>query len=199
MSLIVNQKATTNIEPVSEGTHLGVCYMLVDLGLQFNETFKNSSKKVLIGWELPDEKITLEDGEHNRVISKRYTASLNESANLRQDLEAWRGRAFTDKELEAFDLRNIVGTSCLINVVHRESGGKKYANVQNIMALPKGMEKGKPSETPVIFDLDKDPVQAVETLPDWIKEIVKKSETYQERMVAPVEITPIEDDGDLPF
>lgn len=199
MSLIVNQKATTNIEPVSEGTHLGVCYMLVDLGLQFNETFKNSSRKVLIGWELPDEKITLEDGEHNRVISKRYTASLNESANLRQDLEAWRGRAFTDKELEAFDLRNIVGTSCLINVVHRESGGKKYANVQNIMALPKGMEKGKPSETPVIFDLDKDPVQAVETLPDWIKEIVKKSETYQERMVAPVEIKPIEEDGDIPF
>lgn len=199
MSLTVNAKSSTNMEPISEGTHLGVCYMLVDLGMQYNENFKNSSRKVLIGWELPDEKINLEDGEHNRVISKTYTASLNERANLRQDLEAWRSRAFTDKELEAFDLRNIIGTSCLINVVHRESNGKKYANAQNIMALPKGMEKGKPSETPVIFDLDKDPLQAIESFPDWIKDTIKKSETYQERMVAPVEITPIEDDGDLPF
>lgn len=182
MSLTVNGSSATSIEPIEEGTHLGVCNMLVDLGMQFNEVYKNSSRKVLIGWEIPDETIELDDGPHPRQISKRYTASLNEKSTLRADLAAWRGRDFTPEELAAFDLRNIVGASCLINVIHKESNGKTYANIGNIMALPKGMAKGKLSEPAVIFDLDTDPVEDVEKMPKWIAEIIKKSETYQQRI-----------------
>lgn len=202
MSLTVNANSSSTIKPISEGTHLAVCNMLIDLGVQYNETYKNQSRKVLIGWEIPDEPIELDDGTHGRTISKRYTASLNESANLRQDLSAWRGRDFTPDELEAFDLRNIVGKSCLINVIHKESAGKTYANIQNIMALPKGMAKAELSEQPIIFDLDNDPLEAVDDLPKWIGDIVRKSVTYEERMAAPVEITELTEedgDGDLPF
>lgn len=126
MSLTVNGSSATSIEPIEEGTHLGVCNMLVDLGMQYNETYKKSSRKVLIGWEIQDETIELDDGPHPRQISKRYTASLNEKSTLRSDLAAWRGRDFTPEELAAFDLRNIVGASCLINVIHKESNGKTY-------------------------------------------------------------------------
>lgn len=200
MSLTVNANTTGSIKPISEGTHLAVCNMLIDLGLQYNETYKNSSRKILIGWEIPDEPIELDDGVHGRTISKRYTASLNEAANLRQDLSAWRGRDFTPEELAAFDLRTIVGKSCLINVIHKESGGKTYANIQNIMALPRGMEKGTLTEQPIIFDLDNDPLETIEQLPRWIADIIKKSATYEERIAAPAEITELtEDDGDLPF
>lgn len=207
MSLTVNGSSATSIEPIEEGTHLGVCNMLVDLGMQFNEVYKNSSRKVLIGWEIPDETIELDDGPHPRQISKRYTASLNEKSTLRSDLAAWRGRDFTPEELAAFDLRNIVGASCLINVIHKESNGKTYANIGNIMALPKGMAKGKLSEPAVIFDLDTDPVEDVDKLPKWIGDIIKKSETYQQRItpaVAPADgstnFVELDDaDGELPF
>lgn len=199
MSLIVNSNPASSIAPIPEGTHLGVCNMLVDLGMQFNETYKNTAHKILIGWEIPGETIELDDGEHNRTISKIYTSSLNESANLRQDLAAWRGRDFTGQELEAFDLRSIVGTSCLINVVHQAKNGKTYANIQSIMALPKGMEKGRLSENAIIFDLDSDPLDKVDALPKWVAEMIKKSETYQERLIQPPTMTEAEDDGELPF
>ena len=199
MSLIVNSNPASSIAPIPEGTHLGVCNMLVDLGMQFNETYKNTAHKILIGWEIPGETIELDDGEHTRTISKIYTSSLNESANLRQDLAAWRGRDFTGQELEAFDLRSIVGTSCLINVVHQAKNGKTYANIQSIMALPKGMEKGRLSENAIVFDLDKDPLDVVDTLPKWVAEMIKKSETYQERLIQPPTLTEAVDDGELPF
>lgn len=200
MSLTVNANGGTNLPPVAEGTHLAVCNMLVDLGLQTSEVYKNTSRKVLIGWEIPGETIKTEDGEHPRTLSKRYTASLNESANLRQDLAAWRGRDFTSEELDAFDLRSIVGKSCLINVIHRDSNGKTYANIQNIMALPKGMEKGVLSGKPTVFDLDSDPLSAVEELPKWIADIVIKSQTYQEKLVAPAVFEESQEtDGELPF
>ena len=199
MSLTVNGSSATNIDPIPEGTHLGVCNMLIDLGMQYSEAFENTARKVLIGWEIPEETIELEDGTHPRMISKRYTASLNESANLRHDLAAWRGRDFTPEELAAFDLRNIIGKSCLLTVIHKESNGKTYANIQSVTALPKGMQKGELTDGSTIFDLDADPIDAVETLPKWIADVIKKSSTYQERLNAP-QFTELPDDEEgLPF
>lgn len=209
MSLTVNGSSAATIEPIPEGTHLAVCSMLIDLGMQYSEQYKNSARKVLIGWELPDETIELDDGPHPRTISKRYTASLNERSTLRADLAAWRSRDFTAEELAAFDLRNIVGKSCLINVTHSTRDGKTYSNIGNVMALPKGMKKGQLSEPPVVFDLDADPIDMIDKFPKWIGDIIKKSSTYQERLTPPAaQAGPAEspfheleddEDGTLPF
>lgn len=207
MSLVVNGSSASSIEPIEEGTHLAVCSMLIDLGMQYSEQYKNSARKILIGWEIPGETIELDDGPHPRTISKRYTASLNERSNLRADLAAWRGRDFSPEELAAFDLRNIVGASCLINVTHTLREGKRYANIGNVMALPKGMPKGKLSEPPTIFDLDTDPVEMIDKFPKWIAETIKKSPTYQERITPPCNTeNPFHElsedeagDGELPF
>ena len=200
MSLTVNVNKQSSIAPIPQGTYLAVCYMLVDLGMQYSEAFKKSSRKVLIGWEVPEETITIDGEERPRNITKQYTASLNESASLRQDLAAWRGRDFTPEELEAFDLRNIVGTSCMINVVHKvKKDGKTFANIQSIMALPKGMPKGELDQKPVIFDLDTAEVEQVDGLPGWIADMIKKSSTYQEKLVQAPEMTEAEDDGYIPF
>lgn len=200
MSLHVNGNSATTYAPIEEGTHLGVCYMLVDLGMQYSEVYKNKSEKVMIGWEIPDETIELDDGPHPRTMSKQYTATLNEGSNLRQDLAAWRGRDFTPEELADFDLRKIIGTSCLINVVHRESNGKTYANIQSIMALPKGMARGQLQDKPIVYDIEADPPAKVDELPKWLGDKIKKSETYQERLNKPVEFKEIdESEGELPF
>ena len=205
MSLIVSENETPKFEPIAEGTHLAVCNMLVDLGMQYSEKFGKSNRKVLIGWEIPDEVIEIDGEKHGRSISKRYTASLNEKSSLRKDLASWRGRDFTAEELAAFDLNNIVGTSCLINVIHKEgTNGKIYANIGGIMKLPKGMPKAMPSEPAIVFDLDNDPLDSIDNLPDWISEEIKRSSTYEERAYA--EIKPLiedvleeEDETGLPF
>lgn len=188
--------------PIPEGTYLAVCNMLVDLGMQRNETYNNVSRKVLIGWQLPDETIEIDGKEEPRAISKRYTLSLDDRSNLRADLAAWRGRDFTQEELQAFDLRNIVGAPCLINIIHKENNGKKYANISSIMALPKGMPRPQMSAEPTVFDLDESPLSDIAKLPKWIAETIYKSETYQERVNVGVEpeIKALDDDdGDVPF
>ena len=128
MSLTVNGESAPSIAPVEEGTHLGVCSMLIDLGMQYSEVYKKSQRKVLIGWELPDETIEIDGEMKPRVLSKRYTANLSEKSNLRKDLASWRGRDFTQEELKAFDLKNIVGASCLLTIIHSKNGEKTYAS-----------------------------------------------------------------------
>lgn len=204
MSLVASENGESKFAPIAEGTHLAVCCMLVDLGMQFNETYQKTSRKVLIGWELPDEQIEIEEEMKPRTISQRYTMSLNERSTLRRDLAAWRGRDFTAEELAGFDLHAIVGKSCLINVIHREYNNKTYANIQNIMALPRGMKPGALSEPPLVFDLDAADLKAVDDLPGWIADTIKKSSTYQERLAETIPNKPAfaeidDEDGELPF
>lgn len=208
MSLTVSETGSREIPILEEGSYVAICNMLVDLGLQFNERYGNSSRKVLIGWVLPEELIEINGEMVPRAISQRYTASLNEKSVLRRDLSAWRGRDFTPGELEEFNLRNIVGAPCLLQVIHREYNGKKYANMASIMTLPKGMAKPSLTDKPIVYDIDEDEPEAVNDLPDWIKEIVTKSESYQQRINGTgdddsfddAEVDDFEiDKGELPF
>ena len=205
MSLTVNANPGTTFEPVPQGTHLAVCAMIVDLGVQFNKSFGNSSRKVLLGWELPEETYEVEGEKKPKMVYNRYTASLNESSNLRRDLAAWRGRDFTEEELLGFDLANVAGASCYLNIIHKESNGRTYANISSIMALPKNTPKGKLSEPALIFNLDTATDDDIEKLPEWIKKIVKESVTYKERTEAENQVIEepkfqeLDDEVDLPF
>lgn len=207
MSLTVSESGAREIPILAEGSYVAICNMLVDLGLQYNERYGNSSRKVLIGWELPEELIEINGEMVPRTISQRYTASLNEKSILRRDLSAWRGRDFTQAELEEFNLRNIVGAPCLLQVIHREYNGKKFANMASIMTLPKGMEKPVLSAAPVVYDIDEDDPADVDMLPEWIRDTIKKSESYQQRISpvasaeSQVEFNELdgEDDDELPF
>ena len=119
--LTVKENGGSNIPILEEGSYPAVCYMLVDIGMQKNERYGNSSRKVIIGWEVAGEHVLVEGEEKPRVFSARYTASLNEKSLLRRDLAAWRGRDFTEEELKAFDLKSILGAPCLIQIIHKEA------------------------------------------------------------------------------
>jgi len=76
------------------------------------------------------------------VVTKTYTASLNEKANLRKDLESWRGRPFTVEELQGFDLEKVVKAPCMLNLVAQTTkAGKTWTGIAAIMPLAKGAEK----------------------------------------------------------
>ena len=205
MSLTVNANAKPTIEPIPEGTYLAVCGLLVDLGVQYNKNYDTSRRMVMIGWEIPEETYEVDGQKKPRMVYNRYSASLNEKSNLRKDLAAWRGRDFTVEELVAFDLVNVVGTSCYLNIIHNENNGKTYANISSIMALPRKAERGKLSEPPLVFNLDTASEADIEQLPAWIADIVRQSETYKERQnemnqaLGVTEFHELEDDEDLPF
>lgn len=154
------------------GTHVARCYQVIDLGHQkiiWNQQEK-WQPKVLISWELlTDERMG--DGRPF-AVSNRYTLSLSEKSALRPMLEAWRGKPFTREEAEGFDVKNVLGAYCMLNVVHNSDGDKVYANVAAVMALPKGMPKPAAVNPNIYFNLDSDDPQK---LPEWLQNIVKKS------------------------
>lgn len=182
MSLTISESGSKERLPlIPEGTYVGICNMLVDLGLQYSEQYDRSTRKVLVGWELPEELCEIKGETVRRTITQRYTASLNEKSTLRRDLIAWRGRDFTADELSAFNLRSIVSAPCMLQIIHREFNGKTYASIAGIMKLPKGMPRPELIDEAVVYDIDEDELSKADTLPEWIKEIVKGSESYQEK------------------
>ena len=155
MSLTVNagNGGNTEFEQCPAGSFAARCYQIIDLGHQTIE-WQGTAKvvpKVRITWELNE---MMQDGRPFS-ISKEYTASIGEKANLRKDLEAWRGRPFTAEELRNFSLENVLGAPCLLGIVHKPSkdGAKVYANVGSIMALPKGMPSPELVNPAVKFDI----------------------------------------------
>lgn len=162
--------------PVPEGTHFAVCDMVVDLGKQKTTYMGDTTIKpqVYIRWQIPAERTEWTDGdgvkhEGPMVIGKTYTASLGEKANLRKDLQAWRGRAFTEEELRKFDISKLLGAPATISVTHKpkESGGV-YANVTSIGGLPKGMDKPQLEGDALLYG-DEDQ-GAYDKLPKWLRE-----------------------------
>src|SRR4051794_14606703 len=118
--------------PAPEGTHQAICMDVIDLG-RLPNTFKpgTTQHKVNIVWQIDELR---DDGKRHQVY-KRYTLSLNEKANLRHDLESWRGKAFTRDEEMGFDVETVIGVNCLVNIQHATKDGKTYANVKSVMPL----------------------------------------------------------------
>ena len=181
MPLVAKDTGGADYTPVPQGTHLAICNMVVDLGLQ-ETTFQGERSvkhQCYIRWELPHERLewTDQNGQKHSgpmVIGKTYTLSLSEKANLRKDLQAWRGKMFTEKELEGFDLFVLAGIGCQVTVVHAYKDGKTYANVQGLAGWPKGTPRPSATENPIIKYSVDEPHQ-FQDLPQWIKDRLAKA------------------------
>jgi len=130
-------KAGATFAPAPEGSHPAVCVDVVDLGtLEVNYGGKSKKQhKIRVVWQIDENQ---EDGKPF-IVQQRFTLSLHEKAGLRKVLESWRGKQFTDDELQGFDVETVIGKPCLVNVVHAKKDGSMYANVTSVMRLPKGL------------------------------------------------------------
>jgi len=139
MSLVVTESAKSDYQPTSMGLHQAVLVDVVDLGvLETPWGDKHKCTLVFETDELDPEGIPLR-------VSKRYTLSLSEKSNLRQDLERWRGRKFEAKELKnGFDLESLLGMNATIYVAHRVTEKGLFANIQTLLPPVKGKD-GKPA------------------------------------------------------
>lgn len=162
MGLIAKEGGSFELVPA--GVYSAVCTRVIDLGLQHNMKFGKDEHKVLIQFEI-DAKMT--DGKPF-MIGNRYTVSLGQKAHLRADLESWRGRPFTQAELDAFDLRAVLGAPAMLNVMHSPDG--KYSNIASIMPLPRGMQKLAPVGELLCFDTENWDEAVFQKLSDKLKE-----------------------------
>jgi hypothetical protein len=126
---IIAKKPQSSFDPCPEGLHQAVCVDVVDLGLQ--NTPWGDKPKVEIRWQVDE--VNPRNGRRFE-LRKRYGLSLHEKATLRKDLECWRGRKFTEAELEGFDLEKLLGKNCQLQVIHNLSDeGKTFDNVQALV------------------------------------------------------------------
>lgn len=162
------------IPPV--GTHPARCYSVIDLGTQ--STPFGESHKVRITWELPTETAVFDEkkGEQPFVVSKEYTLSLYEKANLRHDLESWRGKAFTEEQLSGFDIASLLGVPCLLAVIHKTTDkNKTYANVGAVSAIPKGMKVPEQINPSIQYSIGEGRSETFKSLPDWLQKKIEGS------------------------
>lgn len=153
--------------PAPAGTHVARCFGMISLGTQMpNNPQFNPAFKIMLMFELPDEPI----GDKCMTVSKEYTCSLSEKANLRHDLESWRGREFTPEELKGFDVSQVVGHPCMLSVVHQTSQkGKKYAKIASVAKLPKNMQAAAPVHEVVRYEIEDGKNGVFQGLPDFIQ------------------------------
>ena len=160
------------------GAHVAICTKVIDIGTQEGEYQgkKNFKRQCIVGWELPNELIT--EGDYAGkpfTVSRFYTSSLSEKANLRADLVSWRGREFTEQELQGFESKNILGKPCMLSIVMSEKG---RARVKGVMALPRGSSVPPQVNPSVYFSLDEFDQKVFDSLTDGIKKLIMQSPEY---------------------
>ena len=189
-------------ELVPAGNHVARLYSVIHLGTNSFEYMGELKKsdKVRLTFELCNERKVFKEGDEPKPfsISREFGLTMGKKSNLRPFVESYIGTTLSDEEAYGFDLEDLLGMSCLLNVVHAEKGDKVFANIKSASPLPKGMEAPELFNEKVVIDVDTTPFDQIEQLPDFIKDKMKSSEEYRERVaknqdagVAPAEEAPI--------
>jgi hypothetical protein len=191
MSLTIQATSSPKreFEIAPAGNHVAVCFAMVDLGHQHTVyTDRNTGvtqekwqHKVYIGWELSNEQMA--DGRPF-MVSRQLTMSLHENATMRAILESWRGRPFTEDEEAAFDLKNILGKPCMVNVVHAKGKERTYANIKSVATMPKGMPVPDQVNDTMLFEFGDQGFDenAFKALPQWLQTKITQSKEYNMMM-----------------
>lgn len=188
---------------LAAGTYTAICDRVIDIGMQEgSRMYPKARRQVYIRWEIPTERVEFErDGKKEvgpAVIGKMYTASMHAKANLRHDLESWRGKNFTEEQAADFDVASTLGKTCVISVTHSEgSDGKTYANVTAVGKPMKGTEKLIPEITPLLYD--ELHVASYAQLPEWLREKIDKQILPEKKAPEPEQDDRDWDDGEGPL
>ena len=205
-----NSSNSTDFKLPPPGSFLARLYRIIDIGTQTTEWMgkKKMQRKIICMFELHGEDnegnpLAMDDGKP-LVVSKRYTLSLDEKATLRKDLEAWRGKEFTQAELDGFNLEVLLGKFCMVAITHSDYNDKKYANIASISQVPAAMKKlGEPTGVNelLIFSMDPFDQAKFDKLSEGLQNLIKKSaeyrNTFEPHSVSVSQETELEDD--IPF
>jgi len=162
------------------GTFLGRCFSIIDLWTQ-EDNYKwelKHNRKISIKFELPTKK----DSQGNVfTIYVDHNFFLWEKTNLMKFLVAWRGRAFTQDELDDFHIyKEFLNKPCQITVEHKVSAtGNTYAKISSISPVMEGIECPDRINEISWLNLEYFNRDSYESLNDKLKEIIAKSPEYK--------------------
>ena len=159
-------------ELIPEGNYIATVYRITYLGTVETEYLgeKKNTFQVDITWELNSEMKVWKEGEEAKpmVVSKTYTLSLGSKSNLRPIVEGIVG-GMSDAEAVNFDVDQILGKSCLLNVTHGVAdNGKEYLKLQT-SKLMKGMEAPQGFNKQTILSYEKWNEELYHSLPEWMR------------------------------
>ena len=210
MSFIVEDNGG-NFERCPPGLHLARCYRIVDLGTQQSEYMGQVKhlRKIMVAWEIRggDDQgvnILMNDGRPFSIF-KNYTLSWSEKANLRIDLQAWRGKAFSEEELRRFDLKTVLGAWCMLNIIERAGkNGNTYSNINGITPVPSIIKQNglpEPVNKNEIFNMSEPDMAVYQGFSDNLKKKIEASPEWKKiGKTTTVEKTePAIEDDDIPF
>jgi hypothetical protein len=175
--MIVKDSGGKDFDPVPTGLHQAVCYGLVDIGTHIEEWQgqKNERRIVHILFELPHQTIEINDKTMPMGMNWKFTLTLHKKGNLRGALESWRSKPFTEMELiDGFELKDIIGKNCQLNVIHNVSGDKTYANISSVVPLSQGMNKMEQFNVSCYYSMD-EKMDIPKNTPKWLVEKIYKS------------------------
>ena len=165
---------------VEAGTYIARCYSMIHIGTLGYEWQgeKVLTNKISITFELPTEMREFGDKKEMKpiVLSQEYGLSLGKKSKLRPLLESWRGKVFTDEELENFDVSKLVGVPAFISVIHNEKG---YAEIASISKLPKGTECPPQINKSQVLEYDNWNQELFDKLPEFIKKKITSTPEYR--------------------
>lgn len=176
----LKDKVKPAIPPMEGGVYMAVCVTVADLGDQYSEKFKSTQRKVVFSFDIPAETVEVDGDIRPRQLSKRCTFSVSKRGTLNKMLNAWLNANMSEQDLAELDLFDFAGKACQIRVTVSEDGA--HNNVEDVMALPKGMPAPM-TDTPIItYDIDEDGFSGDkwEALPGWMRDTIEKSEQYQQ-------------------
>jgi hypothetical protein len=142
-------------EPIPTGIRPAALVNVFSIGLQRSGRGELNQECVFL-WELAG--VAKKDGTPF-LVARRYTASLNEKANLRKHLRSWRGRDFTADELKGFDTTRLLGINARLNLIQVPRNGKDWVEIDSVLQ-PEGNPTAYKPRTPRTF------------MPDWVSKAI---------------------------
>lgn len=152
------------------GIYNARCDLVADLGMQ--DTGKYGMKhKVYLRFSVPDQTGEREDGTKFQMsIGSKFTATLSKRATLRKVLESWRGRPFTEEELENFELTNLLNAPATLVVgSYTDKEGNPRPSIDNVLKCKSPVDELLEKAIAVSAE---SPEEDLAKVPEWLRNTI---------------------------
>ncbi|MCQ5130319.1 hypothetical protein NE562_11660 [Butyricicoccus faecihominis] len=166
--------------PLEDDIYDAVCVMVADVGQQVNPFNQKIENRVLFLFEIPSQIVERDGKQAPRTIPRWFNYTVDDKGALKPALTSWLGKSnMTKSEMLDLDLFDFAGMGARIMTGIGDNGKNK---IENIKPLKRGVSIPKNSSPILTFDIDEDGFEseAFFALPDWVQEIIEKSEQYQQ-------------------
>lgn len=178
MSLNPQDKPVLNIPIPAKGTVPARLARVIEIGT--HDTFYGKKDQVLLYFSLPtriiDDEGSNYHGKQHMIRTKPLRKSSSELASLMEFINVLKP--------DATSLYQLLDRACFLTIVHDEveSKGVKrtFANINNIVDVPEGMEVGALDTTPFYFDYQNPDVDIwTNKLWEKVREQIMSADDYE--------------------